>query len=258
MPAVPGKTYAVTAKITSFTGSNLQSGTDTASATVTIDNQSPGVVTSASATPGTGQVTVSWANPGGDFSNVVILRNTATISDVPTEGTAPAVDSSVGSSVVRHILSTSPLVDTGLAAGALYFYRIFAKDSSGNYSATGVEVSAATNPAVTVGETSAGVENDAQSSLSFLHTTSGTNRLLVVGVTQKNSPPRSVSTVTDAGQAMTSAGSAVNASGAGAHIYYLVAPPTGLNTVVATLSGSASGMSVGAVTFTGVNQMTPV
>src|SRR5207249_8550907 len=41
--------------ITSFTSSNVHSGTDTASATVTIDNQSPGVVTSASATPGTGQ-----------------------------------------------------------------------------------------------------------------------------------------------------------------------------------------------------------
>src|SRR5207247_7860880 len=155
MPAVPGATYAVTAKITSFTSSNVHSGTDTASATVTIDNQSPGVVTSASATPGTGQVTVSWTNPGdGDFSNVIILRNTATISDVPTEGTAPAVDSSVGSSTVRYILGTSPFVDTGLGAGTQYFYRIFAKDSSGNYSATGVEVSAATNPAVTVGETS--------------------------------------------------------------------------------------------------------
>src|SRR2546430_4989815 len=116
MPVPPGKTYAVTAKITSFTSSNLQSGTDTASATVTIDNQSPGVVTGASATPGSSQVTVSWTNPGdGDLSNVIVLRNTATITDVPTEGSAPAVDSLVGSSKVRHILSTSPLVDTGLA-----------------------------------------------------------------------------------------------------------------------------------------------
>src|SRR5436309_684242 len=258
MPVPPGVTYTVTGTVTAVTSGYSNSGTDTASGTVTIDNLSPANVTSASATGGVGQVTVSWANPGGDFSNVVILRNTATISDVPTEGTAPAVDSSVGSSTVRYILGTSPFVDTGLGAGTQYFYRIFAKDSSGNYSATGVEVSAATNPAVTVGETSAGVENDAQSSLSFLHTTSGTNRLLVVGVTQKNSPVRSVSSVTYAGQAMTSAGSAVNASGAGAHIYYLVAPPTGPNTVVATLSGSASGMSVGAVTFTGVNQTTPV
>src|SRR5437762_1007239 len=87
MPAVPGATYAVTANITSFTGSNVQSGTDTASATVTIDNQSPANVTAASATPGAGQVTVNWTNPGADFSNVVVLRRMATNTDVPAEGT---------------------------------------------------------------------------------------------------------------------------------------------------------------------------
>src|SRR5439155_24167776 len=216
-----GATYAVTATITSFTSSNVQSGTDTSSATVTIDNLSPANVTSQSATGGAGQVTVSWANPGGDFSNVVNLRNTATISDVPTEGTAPAVDSSVGSSVVRHILSTSPLVDTGLAAGTLYFYRIFAKDSSGNYSATGVEVSAATNPAVTLGEVSPAEENDAISAKTWLDTASGTNRVLVVGVSWTQSTTLTVTGVTYAGQTMTSAGSAVNANNAGAHIYYL-------------------------------------
>src|SRR2546422_7047122 len=191
MPAVPGKTYAVTAKITSFTGSNLQSGTDTASATVTIDNQSPGVVTSASATPGTGQVTVSWTNPGGDFSNVVILRNTATIADVPTEGSAPAVDSLVGSSKVRHILSTSPLVDTGLTGGT-YYYKIFAKDTSGNYSATGVEVSATVSVlAPAAGEVSSS-QTGGTSTTTWAHTTSGTNNVLVVGVSWANITTRTV------------------------------------------------------------------
>src|SRR5439155_1266624 len=108
----PGPTTIApgTAAATDVDAFTLQTntGTATSSATVAIDNQSPGVVTSASATPGTGQVTVSWTNPGdGDFSNVIVLRNTATISDVPTEGSAPAVDSSVGSSTVRHILGTS-------------------------------------------------------------------------------------------------------------------------------------------------------
>src|SRR5207245_1290929 len=134
MPGVPGATYAVTAKITSFTSSNAQSGTDTASATVTIDNQSPADVTSPSATGGTAQVTVNWTNPGGDFSNVVILRNTATISDVPTEGTAPALNATVGSSVVRYISNGTSFTDTGLTGGT-YYYKIFAKDASGNYSA---------------------------------------------------------------------------------------------------------------------------
>src|SRR5438876_3978980 len=57
---------------------------------------------------------------------------------------------------------------------------------------------------------------------------------------------------------MTSAGSAVNASGAGAHIYYLLNPAAGSNTVSVTLSASASEIYLGAVTFTGANQTTPV
>src|SRR5438128_8053026 len=214
MPAPPGKTYAVTAKLTSFTSSNLQSGTDTASATVTIDNQSPGVVTGASATPGSGQVTVSWTNPGdGDFSNVIVLRNTATITDVPTEGSAPAVDSLVGSSKVRHILSTSPLVDTGLAGGT-YYYKIFAKDSSGNYSATGVQVSATVSVvAPTAGEVSSS-QTGGTSTTTWAHTTSGTNNVLVVGVSWANSITRTVTSVTYNKVAMTSAGADGNAGNA--------------------------------------------
>jgi hypothetical protein len=85
---------------------------------------------------------VSWTDPGGDFSNVVVLRNTVTIPDVPVEGSSPAIDSPNGTSVVRYIANGTSFVDTGLTNGTPYFYRIFAKDTNGNYAATGVEVSA--------------------------------------------------------------------------------------------------------------------
>src|SRR5437899_4287912 len=257
MPAPPGATYAVTGIVTNLVSSNLLAGTDSSTATVTIDNLSPANVTSASATPGTGQVTVSWTNPGGDFSNVVILRNTATITDVPTEGSAPAVDSLVGSSKVRHILSTSPLVDTGLTGGT-YYYKIFAKDSSGNYSATGVQVSATVSVlAPTAGEVSSS-QTGGTSTTTWAHTTSGTNNVLVVGVSWANIITRTVTSVTYAGQTMTSAGSAVNAGNTGAEIFYLVAPAVGSNTVIVTLSGAANSLVGGAVTLTGVNQTTPL
>src|SRR5437667_7571975 len=261
MPGVPGTTYAVTAKITSFTGSNVQSGTDTASATVTIDNQSPANVTGASATPGSAQVTVSWTNPtDSDFTtggNVVVLRNTATITDVPAEGTAPAVNSSVGTSVVRYISNGTSFIDTSLAGGT-YFYRIFAKDTSGNYSATGVEVSATVSVlAPTAGELSSS-QTGGTSTTTWAHTTSGTNRVLVVGVSWANITTRTVTSVTYGVQTMTSAGSAVNAGNAGAQIFYLVAPAVGSNTVTVTLSGSANSLVGGAVTLTGVNQTTPL
>ncbi|MDA2923343.1 DUF2341 domain-containing protein [Acidobacteria bacterium AH-259-L09] len=149
MPAPAGSEYAVTGTITSFTSTNTQAGTDAASATITIDNLSPGNVTGASASAGDTQVTVSWTNPTDtDFSNVVILRNTTTISDIPAEGSSPALNSTIGTSIVRFTGSVSPLTDTGLTNGQIYFYRIFAKDTRGNYSATGVEVSA--TPAVPV------------------------------------------------------------------------------------------------------------
>src|SRR5438128_11903021 len=259
MPAVPGKTYAVTAKITSFTSTNVHSGTDTASATVTIDNQSPGVVTGASAAGGSGQVTVSWTNPtDSDFTtggNVVVLRNTATNSDVPAEGTAPAVDTTVGTSVVRYISNGTSFTDTGLAGGT-YYYRIFAKDSSGNYPSA-VQVSATPTPAVTTGELSSS-QTGGTSTTTWAHTTSGTNKVLVVGVSWANAITRTVTSVTYAGSTMTSAGSAVNAGNAGAEIFYLVAPAVGSNTVSVTLSGSANSLVGGAVTLTGVNQTTPL
>ena len=146
MPA--GSEYAVTGTITSFTSTNAQAGTDSASATLTIDNLSPGNVTGASATPGYTQVTVSWTNPGdADISNLVVLRNTATISDVPAEGSSSAIDDTIGTSVVRYIASGTSFIDTGLI-DTTYYYRIFAKDTNGNYAATGVEVSA--TPSVTI------------------------------------------------------------------------------------------------------------
>src|SRR5437870_974588 len=262
MPAPPGATYAVTATVTSFTGSNLQSGTDTASATVTIDNQSPANVTGASATPGSGQVTVSWTNPtDSDFTtggNVVVLRNTATNTDVPAEGTAPAVDATVGTSVVRYISNGTSFIDTGLTGGT-YYYRIFAKDSSGNYS-TAVQVSATVSVLPpTVGEVSS-VENDATSSKTWLHTTSGTNRALLVGVSWSNGV--TPTSVTYAGTAMTSIGSVFNGTSARVQLFYLLEsalPASGTsNTVSVTLSSNAGQLVVGAVTLRGVNQTTPV
>src|SRR5438876_1071828 len=261
MPAPPGATYAVTGIVTNLVSSNLLAGTDSSTATVTIDNLSPANVTSASATPGTGQITVSWTNPtDSDFvtgGNVIVLRNTVSNSDVPTEGSTPAVDSTVGTSVVRYSGTGTSFIDTGLAGGT-YYYRIFPRDANLNY-ATGVQVSATVNPSVTLGEVSS-IENDATSSKTWLHTTSGTNRALLVGVSWSNGV--TPTSVTYAGTTMTSIGSVFNGTSARVQLFYLLEsalPASGTpNTGSVTLSSSAGQIVAGAVTLRGGNQTTPV
>ncbi len=141
MPAVPGATYATTATVTGWTGTNAtHSGSDTGSATVTVDNTSPSNVTSATATGGVEEVSLVWTNPAdSDFSQVVVLRRAGTaVGDTPTEGSAYSVGNTVGSSTVACVTSGTSCTDSSLTGGTAYHYKIFAKDSNGNYAQTGV------------------------------------------------------------------------------------------------------------------------
>lgn len=140
MPVPPGSTYTVTAKINSWTGTNTAAGSDTAGTTITIDNLSPGNVTAASGTAGNTQVVLTWTNPAdADFNSTVVLRSTTgAVTDTPVEGTTYTVGNIIGSSTVVSVTSTTTFTDTGLTNGTAYDYKIFTRDSNGNYSATGV------------------------------------------------------------------------------------------------------------------------
>ncbi len=102
------------------------------------------------------------------------------------------------------------------------------------------------------------------SSLSWSHTTgSGSNRLLIVGVTlHPSSPffPASVSSVTYGSQSLTQirtdtgGGNTIRSD-----LWYLVAPASGTNTITVTLSFFTSAKIVaGACTYTGVDQTSPL
>ncbi len=141
MPVPPGLSYAVGGTVTAFTSTNAQYGTDSASATVTVDNLSPANVTAASCTAGDGQVSLNWTNPADpDFHSTVVLRNTVAVADTPVEGTTYVVGNTIGASTVACVVATptATCTDTGLTNGTAYHYRIFARDTNVNYSATGV------------------------------------------------------------------------------------------------------------------------
>ncbi len=143
MPPPSGSSYSVTGTVTGFTSSNAQAGSDAGSANITIDNLSPGEASGAAASPGDATITVSWTNPAdADFSQVVILRKAgSSIADKPTEGATYAPGNTIGASTVFYVGTVSPQTNSGLTNGTTYYYRIFAKDGSGNYSSLGTEVS---------------------------------------------------------------------------------------------------------------------
>ena len=142
MPGVPGGSYAITAPVTSWAGSFAHTGSDTNTNALTIDNASPANVTSASGSAGNAQVTTNWTNPAdSDFhSSVVLRRASSAVADVPVEGTTYVAGNTIGTATVACVVAspTATCVDGSLTNGTAHHYKIFSKDSNGNYAATGV------------------------------------------------------------------------------------------------------------------------
>src|SRR3989441_726250 len=94
-------------------------------------------------------------------------------------------------------------------------------------------------------------------SFTVAHTTSGANRLLLVGVTIRTDAGQTVSSITYAGAGLTFVRADTIAASVRSELWYRIAPATGSNNVVVTLSASAKA-AVGAISLTGVDQTAPV
>lgn len=144
--------YAVTGTVTAITVTGVSAGSDTDSATVTIDNAAPAAVTSATATAGNTVVDLAWTNPAdSDLNTILVLRRASSaVTDAPTEGTVYSVGNAVGSSTVACLVSGSPPTtscqDTSLSNGTAYHYKIFTMDSRNNYNAGTVPTGSPATP----------------------------------------------------------------------------------------------------------------
>ncbi|MCK4454218.1 hypothetical protein KAU51_02630 [Candidatus Parcubacteria bacterium] len=155
MPAVPGAEYAITAPVTAWTGTGgyTHLGSDTNPNALTIDNLSPNGATVTSGSEGDTQVTLNWTtSSSSDFSRSVVLRWAAATpgSEVPAEGTDYTVDQTITTATVA-CMRTGDAASAGVSgidgagtggcsAVALtndqdYSYKVFQKDSNGNYDA---------------------------------------------------------------------------------------------------------------------------
>lgn len=149
MASPPGTSYDLSPYVSAWTGTNAKSGSDSNVNTLTIDNTSPSNVTATSTTPGSNQIIIEWTNPvDGDFSNVIVVKSTSTPNNgTPTEGSSPNVGDVLGNGTVIYNSNEASTTATGLTNGTTYYFKIWAKDTRGNYSANGVEVSDAPSAA---------------------------------------------------------------------------------------------------------------
>ncbi len=135
MPAPPGAEQAVTGTVTAVTAGNTVTGSDSASATVTVDNLSPGNPVWGTVTPADGQLTLNWTNPtDADFAGVVVLRDTAAVTAAPAEGTTYTAGQTIGTATVVYVGTGTTFTDTGLVNGTDYYYAVFSRDTCVNHS----------------------------------------------------------------------------------------------------------------------------
>ncbi|MEE9492937.1 MAG: DUF4347 domain-containing protein [Gammaproteobacteria bacterium] len=114
---------------------------------------------------------------------------------------------------------------------------------------------------VSIDTTSTGTTPTAGASGTVSHTTTGTGRLMLVGISFGQDKGDSVSSITYNGVNLSFVGAQDNSIvlGSRVEIWQLVAPDTGTHDVVVNYSGTSHiGAAFGATTFTGVDQSTPL
>ncbi len=192
-------------------------------------NAATGAVTWTAGWNGTSMITASATGCNGPSTSGHIVTINPAIVQAPLYLSAPGQILDRIDPVATGLTTTFSTVDI-TASGT-----VLAIDATNSFSAA--------NPAVT--------------SFTVSHTTgSGSNRLMLVGVSQKN---KNITSLTYGGIALTLVGENVSSTNARMHIYKLINPPSGTANVVVNLDAAPDrGIVIGVTTFTGVDQVTPL
>ena len=200
---------------------------------------------------GTYSVTIS---PTNGFTGAVTLS----VSGLPTGTTGTFTPNPASGS------STLTVTTTASTPLGTYPLTITAVNGTLSHVATvSLSVTATVVAFDAVGPSGAGASVTSGSSLSWNHsvTSSGSNRLLMVAVAVGAGPDTNRTlAVTYNGVAMTSVGLVHSANQAQGYVqlFALKAPASGTLPVQVTLSGGNASLEAGSVSFTGVDQTTPV
>ncbi len=147
----------------------------------------------------------------------------------------------------------------GLNAGTLYYYTVTSCDSANNCATSGyynfTTLSSGPTAPVIDSNTTTSTLSSGKVSITWTHTTSGTNRYLLVGISAYTDNAY-VKNVTYGGIKLSFIGNVKN-SLRHTEIWGLVNPPLGSNTANVTFNDSTI-FIVGATSWTGVNQITPI
>ena len=220
------------------------------------------IVGCGSTEPGAALVTNSWTGTSRQYfaATAVSIKaastsiTAATFTQTPTFCTPFIMPSGGSLSVTNYVslssgsLAANPAVTATLQHGATSFATL------SNPTATQVGISVV-GPAASA---TTGATVSTYTLSSYNSGSTGANRILMVGISYRNSSGRTVSSVTYGGQTLTQVGTATTGQSGQIYIYTLLNPPTGANDIVVTWNGNLSaGAVIGAITYAGVNQATP-
>ncbi|HEY6530387.1 MAG TPA: SCE4755 family polysaccharide monooxygenase-like protein [Cellvibrionaceae bacterium] len=101
---------------------------------VVADTTPPSAVTNLRLQSDVKTISLGWQNPAQDYAQTLVVQSTAPLSEYPQAGVEYRQDSILGNGKVVLLAAQTGFQSLPLTSGLIYYYTVFAVDSSRNYS----------------------------------------------------------------------------------------------------------------------------